>query len=92
MERLLNNFSKITDLLWSEDLYEPTINHFLNRRYISRKSVPLSSLREFSLFHRNAFNEIHALASSKAISVMSKHPIPNQTELNIWKGAVDFRH
>ena len=50
MERLLDKLPKNTDLLWSGDLYAPTISHFLKRRFISRKSVSLSSLCEFSCF------------------------------------------
>ena len=50
MEKLSDKISKSTDLLWSGGLFEPTINHFLKRRFISRKSVSLSSLWEFSCF------------------------------------------
>ena len=38
-ERLLEKLSKNKDLLWSEGLYAPTINHFLEQRFISRKLV-----------------------------------------------------
>ena len=44
MERLLHKLSKSADLLWPGVLYPPPISHFLKRRFISRKNVPLSSL------------------------------------------------
>ena len=50
VERRLDKLSKSTDLLWSGGLYAPTINHFLKRRFVSRKRVSLSSLCEFSYF------------------------------------------
>ena len=50
MEKLSDEISKSTDLLWSGGSFKPTINHFLKRRFISRKRVSLSSLWEFSCF------------------------------------------
>ena len=60
MERLLDKLSNNTDLLWSRGLYASTISHFLKQRFISRKRVSLSTLREFNCFCRNAFIDIHA--------------------------------
>ena len=50
MERVLDNISKCTDLFCPEDLYTSTISHFLNRRFVFRKRVSLSSLCAFSCF------------------------------------------
>ena len=50
MERILYKLPRNTDLLCSGGLYAPTINHFFQKRFISRKKVSLSSLCKFNCF------------------------------------------
>ena len=59
MKRLSDKLSKNTNLLCSGGLYAPTTNHFLKRRFISRKRVSLSLCGNL-VVNRNAFIDIHA--------------------------------